>query len=109
MLFRSAKPGNIVWSRIFVDRGKLKMDLGLGKAISLPEEETRRRLDSTTPQWPIMHAVLDGVNRDQRMARHKANHIHVAYARSAEDARTAMLTKAALAEELGLEVAICGA
>jgi hypothetical protein len=104
-----AKPGNIVWSRIFVERGKLKMDLGLGKAISLPEEETRRRLDSTTPQWPIMHAVLDGVNRDQLMARHKANHIHVAYARSAEEARTAMLTKAALAEELGLEVAICGA
>jgi hypothetical protein len=103
-----AKPGEIVWSRVFVEKGKLKMDLGLGKAISLPKEETQRRLDSTTPQWPIMHAVLEGVNRDQMMARHKANHIQVAYANSAADAKKAMLTKAALAEELGLEVSLCG-
>jgi hypothetical protein len=103
-----AKPGEIIWSRIFVDSGKLKMDLGRAKAISLPEEETRRRLDSTTPQWPIMHAVLYGIDRDQMMARHKANHIQVAYAKSAAEADAAMLAKAALAEELGMEVAICG-
>ena len=35
---------------------------------------------NTTPQWPIMHAVTHGVTRDQMMARHKANHIQVAYA-----------------------------
>lgn len=103
-----AKPGEIIWSRIFVENGKLKMDLGRGEVIKLPEEETRRRLDSTTPQWPIMHAVLTGVTRDQMMARHKANHIQVAYAKSATEADQAMMAKAALAEELGLEVALCG-
>ncbi len=103
-----AKPGEIVWSRIFVDNGKLKMDLGRAKVIALPKEETQRRLDSTTPQWPIMHAVLYGVDRDQMMARHKSNHIQVVYANSAKEADLAMLTKAALAAELGLEVALCG-
>jgi hypothetical protein len=55
-----------------------------------------------------MHAVTYGVSRDQMMARHQANHIHVAYARSAKDADLALYTKAALAAELGLEVSLCG-
>jgi hypothetical protein len=55
-----------------------------------------------------MHAVTYGVSRDQMMARHKANHIHVAYANSAREADLALYTKAALAAELGLEVALCG-
>jgi hypothetical protein len=42
------------------------------------------------------------------MARHKANHIQVAYANSAEEADKAMLAKAALAASLGLTVSICG-
>ncbi len=103
-----AKPGEIVWSRIFVEGGALHMDIGRGQAISLPEEETRRRLDATTPQWPIMHAVLTGVTRDQMMARHKANHIQLAYATSAEEADRAMMAKAALAKELGMSVCFCG-
>lgn len=103
-----AKPGEIVWSRIYVEKGKLKMDLGRGKAISLPDKETQRRLNSTTPQWPIMHAVTYGVERDQMMARHKANHIQVAYANSAREADLALYTKAALAKQLGLEVSFCG-
>ena len=41
-----------------------------------------------TPQWPIMHAVLHGVSRDQMMARHKANHIQVAYANSDDGGRS---------------------
>lgn len=103
-----AKPGEIVWSRIFVEGGKLKMDLGRAKVIALPKEETERRWKETTVQWPIMHAVTYGVSRDQMMARHKANHIHVAYANSAKDADLALYTKAALAAELGLEVNVCG-
>jgi hypothetical protein len=103
-----AKPGEIVWSRIFVEKGKLKMDLGRAKAISLPREETERRWNETTPQWPIMHAVTYGVSRDQMMARHKANHIQVAYAKSAKDADLALYTKAALAAELGIDVSLCG-
>jgi hypothetical protein len=55
-----------------------------------------------------MHAVTYGVTRDQMMARHKANHIQVAYANSAYNADRAMLTKAAMAEALGMKVSICG-
>ena len=103
-----AKPGEIVWSRIFVEAGKLKMDLGRAKVITLPQAETERRWKETTVQWPIMHAVTYGVSRDQMMARHKANHIQVAYAKSAKVADLALYTKAALAAELGLEVSVCG-
>ena len=103
-----AKPGEIVWSRIFIENGKLKMDLGRAKVVALPQEETQRRWKETTEQWPIMHAVTYGVSRDQMMARHKANHIQVAYANSAKDADLALYTKAALAAELGLEVSLCG-
>jgi L-fucose isomerase-like protein len=103
-----ARPGEIVWSRIFVADGKLKMDLGRAKAVSLPAAETERRWKETSVQWPIMHAVTYGVTRDQMMARHKANHIHVVYANSARDADLALYTKAALAAELGLEVSVCG-
>ena len=104
-----AKPGPIVWSRIFVEQGKLKMDLGRAHVVELPKAETERRWNDTTPQWPIMHAVLHGVSRDQLMARHKANHIQVAYANSDADADLAMAAKASLAAELGLEVSLCGA
>ena len=103
-----AKPGPIVWSRIFVEAGKLKMDLGRAHVVELPREETERRWNATTPQWPIMHAVLHGVTRDQMMARHKANHIQVAYANSEKEADLAMAAKAALAVELGLDVSLCG-
>ena len=103
-----AKPGEIVWSRVFVAEGKLKMDLGRAKVVALPREETERRWKETTVQWPIMHAVTYGVTRDQMMARHQANHIQVAYANSAKEADLAMYAKAALAAELGLEVCLCG-
>ena len=103
-----AKPGEIVWSRVFVEGGRLKMDLGRARVVALPQAETERRWRETTPQWPIMHAVTYGVSRDQMMARHKANHIQVAYANSAREADLALYTKAALARELGLVVALCG-
>jgi hypothetical protein len=105
-------PGEVVWSRIWVDGsvqgGQLCMDLGRGEAIELPEEETQRRLNETTPQWPIMHCITYGVSRDEMMARHKANHIQLAYANSAEEADLAMQTKAALAAKLGMKVSLCG-
>lgn len=103
-----AKPGEIVWSRIFVERGCLKMDIGRTKVVELPASETARRRNATTYQWPIMHAVTHGVSRDQMMARHKANHIQVAYANSAAEADLAAYTKAALADQLGIEVSFCG-
>ena len=103
-----SKAGEVIWSRIYIENGKLKMDLGRAEAISLPMEETQRRWDSTTPQWPIMHAVTRGVSRDQMMARHKANHIQVAYAPDEASAKRALAAKAAAFDELGIEVAICG-
>jgi hypothetical protein len=103
-----SKIGEIVWSRVFIEKGKLKMDLGRAGVVQLPQEETERRWRATTPQWPIMHAVTYGVSRDQMMARHKSNHIQVAYANSAAEADKAMLAKACMAEALGMEVAICG-
>jgi hypothetical protein len=107
-----AKPGEIVWSRIYIDGskagGKLKMDLGRAGVVKLPEAETQRRWDQTTPQWPIMHAVTYGVSRDQMMARHQANHIQCVYAKDAAAADEALLAKAAMAEAMGLEVAVCG-
>jgi hypothetical protein len=109
-----SKPGEIVWSRIFVDGlagtpgGQLAMDIGRLSAISLPPEETQRRWDATTGQWPIMHAVLHNISRDQLMARHQSNHIQVVYAPDAATADAALAAKAALAHELGIRVHLCG-
>jgi hypothetical protein len=103
-----SKPGEIVWSRIFIESCKLQMDLGRAGVVELPRDETQRRWDATTPQWPIMHAVTYGITRDQMMARHKANHIQVAYANSPAAADRALLAKAALADALGITVHLCG-
>ncbi|MGH7214094.1 MAG: fucose isomerase [Tepidisphaeraceae bacterium] len=103
-----SKPGEIVWSRIYIEDDRLHMDLGRAKVISLPIEETERRWRSTTPQWPIMHAVTYGVSRDQMMAKHKANHIQCVYATDDKTADNALLTKASMADGLGIGVNICG-
>jgi hypothetical protein len=103
-----SKPGEIVWSRIFVDSGRLKADMGRARVVELPAEETERRWRITTPQWPIMHAVLYGVSRDQLMARHKSNHVQVAYAPDAGAANRALAAKAAMFRDMGLDVSVCG-
>ena len=103
-----SKPGEIVWSRVFIMDGVLHVDLGRGHVVELPTKETQRRLDATNPEWPIMHAVLHGVSRDQLMARHKANHVQVVYAPDAATADKALLAKAALFNELGVRVHLCG-
>ncbi len=103
-----SKPGHIVWSRIFVMDHKLHCDLGVGRSVQLPPEETERRWQETTPQWPIMHACFDGITRDQMMARHKSNHIQVVYAPDEKSAHRACRVKAAMLSELGLAVHFCG-
>lgn len=103
-----SKPGEVIWSRIFVQDGKLHADLGRATSVLLPKEETERRWQSTTSQWPIMHAVLHGISRDQMMARHKANHLNVVYAPSAEMAYKALAAKAAMLAEMGIIVHLCG-
>lgn len=103
-----SKPGEIVWSRIYVEGDALKMDIGRGGVVRLSKQETERRWRQTTSQWPIMHAVLYGISRDQLMAKHQANHIQVAYAPDAGRALDALVTKAAMATELGISVNLCG-
>jgi hypothetical protein len=103
-----SKPGEIVWSRVFVIDGGLHADIGRATVVELPHAETERRWQATTPQWPIMHAVFHGIDRDQMMARHKANHIQVAYAPSVDQADKALAAKAAMFAEMGIQVHICG-
>ncbi len=102
------KPGELVWSRVFVQSGGLHVDIGRATVAELPEAETQRRWQATTPQWPLVHTVLHGVSRDQMMGRHKANHIQVAYAPSAAEADRALRVKAAVFAALGVEVNLCG-
>jgi hypothetical protein len=102
------KPGEIVWSRVFVEGGALHADIGRGTVVSLPAGETERRWRETTVQWPIVHTILHGVSQNQMMARHRANHVNVAYAPSAEVADKALAAKAAMLAELGVLVHLCG-
>lgn len=103
-----SKPGEIVWSRVYVMNNALHCDIGRASVVELPRSETERRWKLTTPQWPIMHAVLHGVTRDQMMARHKANHIQVVYAPTVADADRALAAKAAMLHEMGVQVHLCG-
>jgi hypothetical protein len=103
-----SKPGEIVWSRIFVSDGMLHADLGRGTVVSLPKAEIDERWRCTTEQWPMMNAVLHGVSRDQMMARHKANHIQVVYAPDIETADKALAIKAAMLAGMGIQVHLCG-
>lgn len=108
-----SRAGDVVWSRIYVqpdsgDVERLHMDIGLATAIDLPDAETQRRWASTTSQWPIMHAVLHGVTRDQMMAKHQSNHVQVCYATSRSTALAALYAKASMAQALGMSVNLCG-
>ncbi|MBB6096781.1 L-fucose isomerase-like protein [Deinobacterium chartae] len=103
-----SRPGELVWSRVYVQGGALHADLGLGRCVALPEEEVQRRWQATNPQWPIMNAVFEGVSRDQMMAKHQANHINVAYANDRASAITALEAKAAMLAAMGLQVKLCG-
>jgi L-fucose isomerase-like protein len=103
-----SKPGEIVWSRIYVEDEALHMDIGRGHVVELPRQETERRWQATTPQWPIMHAVLHGVSRNALMAKHKSNHVQVVYGNDAAAADFTLETKAAFAQRLGIRVNLCG-
>lgn len=103
-----SKPGEIVWSRLYISDSALQLDIGRASAVELPFEKTERRKQATNPEWPIAHVVLHGIDRDQFMARHKANHAQVVYAPDAATANKALIAKAALFAELGVHVHLCG-
>ena len=102
------RPGRIVWSRVFVEESALHVDLGLGSVVELPADEIQRRWQNTTPQWPLVNATFDGITRDSFMARHRANHISIAYAPTGADAERALSVTAAMFHELGVKVHLCG-
>jgi hypothetical protein len=102
------RAGEIVWSRVFVEGGALHADIGRGSVLELPPEEAERRWSSTTRQWPLVSAVFHGVTRDAFMARHRANHVNIAYAPNVAIAATALAVKAAMFHEMGVQVHLCG-
>jgi hypothetical protein len=102
------RPGHIVWSRIFVEGGAMHMDAGLAEVVVLPEQETERRWREVTYEWPMVSVVLEGVTRDQFMARHRANHVNIAYATDRDEALRALSVKAAMAAALSIQVHLCG-
>jgi hypothetical protein len=102
------RPGNIVWSRVFVEDKSLHVDMGLGSVVALPAEETERRWRQTTIQWPMVSATFDGVSRNAFMARHRANHVNIAYALDEKRAVQALAVKAAMFHALGVHVHLCG-
>jgi hypothetical protein len=103
-----SKPGEIVWSRVYQEGGALHIDIGRASVLDLPAAETERRKKATNPEWPIAHVVLHGITRDQFMARHKANHVQIAYASDAAAADRALVAKAAVFHRLGVAVHLCG-
>ena len=102
------KPGEAVWSRIYVAEGRLQLDIGLATIVELPQKEAERRWNATNPEWPLVSAVLHGITRDQMMARHKSNHIQIAYGQDRASAYNALIAKASAFEELGVEIHLCG-
>ena len=103
-----SKAGEVVWSRLYIEGGALHLDIGRASAVELPANETERRWQATNPEWPIMHVVLHGIDRDQFMARHKANHAQLVYAPDAKTADRALSAKAAMFARLGVQVHLCG-
>jgi hypothetical protein len=102
------KAGEIVWSRVFVEEGALHVDIGRGTVVELSNEETERRWRETTYEWPIVNTIFHGIGRDAFMARHRANHVSIAYASNAARADEALALKAAMFAHLGVSVHLCG-
>ncbi|PPG31237.1 fucose isomerase [Pseudoclavibacter sp. RFBB5] len=104
-----SKPGEVVLSRVYIAEGILQADIFRGSVVELPAEETKRRKEATNPEWPIAHVVLHGISRNQFMARHKANHVQLAYAPDAAIADKALTAKAAMFADMGIKVHVLGA
>lgn len=102
------KPGDIVWSRIFVETDSIHIDIGLGKVVALPPQEMEVRWNEVTKQWPMISVITEGIGRDAFMARHRANHVSIAYAGSHEEALKALTVKASMCAALGIRVHLCG-
>jgi hypothetical protein len=56
----------------------------------------------------MVSATFDGVSRNAFMARHRANHVNIAYAPDEKRAVQALAVKAAMFHALGVHVHLCG-
>lgn len=101
------KKGTFIWSRAHYVGLDVYLHIGTGMAYELPEEEFTRRLDSTTPVWPLMNVTLDGITRDELMAGHQSNHITVAYVPE-EHLADVTTTLATMALTQGMKVQLAG-
>jgi L-fucose isomerase-like protein len=95
-----ALPGDITWSRTFISKGELWMDIGRGASVKLPDEKRDAWWGSTDRAWPFQPTDL-GVSRDAIMAHYMSNHVAIAYG----DIRDEMI---ALSMELGMKVRVWG-
>ena len=71
-------PGEITWSRCYINGGELWMDIGMGAVVKLPASKRDAWWEGTTRQWPFMAADL-GVSQETIMAHYMSNHVAVAY------------------------------
>jgi len=101
------KAGRFIWARAHYENLDVHLHIGTGTAHELPQEEFQRRLDSTTPEWPLMNVTLDNVARDELMAGHQSNHITVAYVpeRQVQVVRDSLVV---LGQTLGMKVWLAG-
>jgi hypothetical protein len=103
-----ARPGEGVWSRIYMLGREKHIDIGRFGAVNLSEGETERIWGSVSRNWPLMEAVMYGVSRDELMAGHMSNHISVSYAPDAQSANGLMFALAGMTDALGYQVHLCG-
>ncbi len=86
----------------------LHADIGLGQRRIPPGKGDSPSLEETTYEWPIVNTIFNGIRRDAFMARHRANHVSIAYAPDTETTRKALLLKGQMLHELGVTVHLCG-
>lgn len=106
-----ARPGEMIWSRVYKIGDELHLDIGRAGAVNLSKGksgETERIWESVTYDWPLNEAVMYGVSRDSLMAGHMSNHISVSYAPDAVTANVLMFTIASTAYNLDYKVHLCG-
>jgi len=101
------KAGRFIWARAHYEGTEVVMHIGTGHGVELPAAEFERRRQATNPEWPLLNAVLDGVNRNDLMAGHQSNHLSLAYV---EEAQLASLVTAFVAQALtqGIRVYAAG-
>lgn len=73
------KAGTFLWARAHYEENLVFMHVGTGEAFELPPAEFKCRRNATTYQWPLMNAILHGMDKNKLMASHQSNHITIAY------------------------------